>query len=228
MPVSLYKFYRNPRVTLAVSAGRTLYLAALAVIATLAAACDYNTRAIVGVSVGTTLLGARSPSHEIEQIYYLGVFDPREQVPEAIYRITVRGQASIISFVKFASGWVPAGVIDSLGGNVSMSMQGESGVTFGSADAKYMSQLQTGRRLVLFGPEGFREAPRDHRLVIVMGTSPEEFFKAIDTALGEFSQVKLEKDNAGLQRELMQAMIDLRKDQKTFTEIELETVKDFK
>jgi hypothetical protein len=205
-----------------------LLFAALLVVAALATGCDPRTRAVSGVAVGTTILGARSPSHEIEQIYYLGVFDPREQVPEAIYRITVRGQASFISFVKFASGWVPAGIVDSLGGSIKMSMQPGSDVSIAGADPQHMSQLQTGRRLVLFGPEGFREAPRDHRLVILMGTSPEEFFKAIDTALGEISQVQLERDNAGIQRELMQAMIALRANQRTFTEIELETLKEFK
>jgi hypothetical protein len=61
-----------------------------------------------------------------------------------------------------------------------------------------------------------------------MGSNPQGFFKAIDTALGEFSQVQLERDNAGIQRELMQAMIALRTDQKTFTDIELETVREFK
>jgi len=194
----------------------------------LAASCDPMTRAIVGGSVGTTLLGARSPTHEIEQIYYLGVFDPREQVPEAIYRVTVKGQASFMSFTKFASGWVPAAVIDSLGGNVSMHMQAGAGVSITGADPQAISKLETGRRLVLFGPEGFREAPRDHRLVILMGSSPEEFFKAIDGALGEFAEVQLERDNAGLQKELMQAMIALRTDQKTFTEIELDIAKEFK
>jgi hypothetical protein len=203
-------------------------LVALVWLAGIAGGCDPMTRAITGGAVGTTLLGARSPSHEIEQIYYLGVFDPREQLPEAIYRVTVKGQASFISRTKFASGWVPAAVIDSLGGKVSMSMQGDSGVNIAGADPQYISQLQTGRRLVLFGPEGFREAPRDHRLVIVMGSSPEDFFKAIDTSLGEISQVQLEKDNSKLQRELMQAMIALRTDQKTFTEIELDIAKEFK
>lgn len=205
-----------------------LRLASLFMMAALLTACDPFTRLIVGKSVEATIIGARSPSHEIEQIYYLGVFDPREQVPEAIYRVTVKGQASFISFTKFASGWVPAGVIDSLGGKVSMSMQGDSGVNIAGADPQFVSQLQTGRRLVLFGPEGFREAPRDHRLVIVMGTSPESFFNAIDTALGEFSQVQLERDNAGVRRELMKAMIDLRTAQKTFAEIELEKEKEFK
>src|SRR3990170_1976263 len=115
----------------------------------LAASCDPMTRAIVGGSVGTTLLGARSPTHEIEQIYYLGVFDPREQLPEAIYRVTVKGQASFISFTRFASGWVPAAVIDSLGGKVHLNTQTGSSdaVTITRPDAQALSDLQTGRRL---------------------------------------------------------------------------------
>jgi hypothetical protein len=31
----------------------------------------------------------------------------------------MHGQASFISFAKFASGWVPAGLVDSLGSNIS-------------------------------------------------------------------------------------------------------------
>jgi hypothetical protein len=41
----------------------------------------------------------------------------------------------------------------------------------------------------MFGPEGFREAPRDHRLVIVMGSSPQKFFSAVDSALGLVASV---------------------------------------
>jgi hypothetical protein len=192
-------------------------------------ACQGTTGAIVGGVVGATLMGAQSPSHEIEQIYYLGVFDPQEQVPETIYRITVRGQASIISFTRFASGWVPAAMIDSLGGRVQLSGDRNAAdpLTVGQPAANVVSQIQTGRRLVLFGPEGFREAPRDHRLVIVMGSSPEEFFKAIDGALGEFAQVQLERDNAGLQRDILQALLLVRTDEKTFKDVELEILRDF-
>jgi hypothetical protein len=43
-----------------------------------------------GIATG---LGAMTPGHEIEQIYYLGSFDPQEQVPPALYRVRVRGQA---------------------------------------------------------------------------------------------------------------------------------------
>ncbi len=36
----------------------------------------------VGLGIlGSTILGAQSPSHEIQQIYYLGSFDPQGQLP---------------------------------------------------------------------------------------------------------------------------------------------------
>ena len=54
------------------------------------------------------------------------------------------------------------------------------------------NSLPTGRKLVLFGPEGFRPVPKNHRLVIVMGSNPEEFFKAIDESLGMISKVKMD------------------------------------
>ena len=41
-----------------------------------------------------------------------------------------------------------------------------------------------GRRLMQFGPEGFRSAPKDHRLVILMGASPETVEQAFASALG--------------------------------------------
>ncbi|MHC4481797.1 MAG: hypothetical protein ACYS1C_12635, partial [Planctomycetota bacterium] len=132
----------------------------------------------------TTWAGSRAPGHEIEQIYYLGAFDPQEQVPPAIYRIRVHGQASLISRTKFASGWVKSELIDSLNTNYSFDEEaGGTGMKL-TQGQEGLANLQTGRRLVLFGPEGFREAPRNHRLVIVMGTSPEAYFKAIDKVLG--------------------------------------------
>ncbi|MBM4440001.1 MAG: hypothetical protein FJ027_06255 [Candidatus Rokubacteria bacterium] len=198
----------------------------LVVIALSSAACA-NMGGIIGGTVGATLAGAASPTHEVEQIYYLGVFDGREQLPESIYRITVKGQASFLSFTKFASGWVPAAVVDSLGGKVSLSAEAATqGLTITAPHAEAVSNLQTGRRLVLFGPEGFREAPRDHRLVIVMGTSPENFFKAIDTALGDMAQIQVERDSGGLQRELMQALADLRGSQKAYADIEVESLRE--
>ena len=50
-------------------------------------------------------------------------------------------------------------------------------------------RMLTGRRLVMFGPEGFREAPKDHRLVVVMGSNPDAFFSAVDEALGVVASV---------------------------------------
>jgi hypothetical protein len=144
---------------------------------------------IVGGVVGGTLVGAQSPGQEIEQVYYLGIFDPQDQLPPAVYRITVHGQASAISGMKFGSGWVPASFIDSLNSNIAF--QKESGqLTTTQGEDKQMATLKTGRRLMMFGPEGFREAPKDFRLVIVMGASPQAFFQAIDTSLGLISQVQ--------------------------------------
>ena len=51
-----------------------------------------------------TAVGAVIPGHDIEQVYYLGAFDPHEQVPPALFRVRVRGQASIISWMRFGSG----------------------------------------------------------------------------------------------------------------------------
>jgi hypothetical protein len=76
--------------------------------------------------------------------------------------------------------------------------------------------------LMVFGPEGFREAPKDHRLVIVMGTSPENFFNAIDSSLGVISQAQEKQRNDALEQPLFKALLatkgererlqDLRKD----------------
>src|SRR5262245_33562546 len=67
-----------------------------------------------GLVAGVTVAGGRSPGQEIEQVYYLGVFDPQDQVPPSVYRVTVHGQASVLGLTKFASGWVPADIADSL------------------------------------------------------------------------------------------------------------------
>ena len=41
---------------------------------------------------------------------------------------------------------------------------------------------------MMFGPEGFREAPANHRLVVVMGADPSAFFEAVDQTLGVIAQ----------------------------------------
>ncbi|HYE33628.1 MAG TPA: hypothetical protein VEH27_19570, partial [Methylomirabilota bacterium] len=65
------------------------------------------------------------------------------------------------------------------------------------------AKLNPGRRLVLFGPEGFREAPRDHRLVIVMGADPSGYFEAIDSALGDMAQVQVVTGNTAVKNEML-------------------------
>jgi len=172
----------------------------------------------------TTAVGAIIPGHDIEQVYYLGSFDPQEQVPPALYRVRVRGQASIISWMRFGSGWVPAELIDSLGSAVEIN-KADSNIVFTKADSDQLAKLKIGRRLVQFGPEGFREVPKNHRLVLVMGSDPEDFFAAMDEALGAVSQAKADQDRVALHRLLFEAMASVRAE-KQVVEAQLEAAKD--
>jgi hypothetical protein len=137
-------------------------------------------------AVASVVVGGHLPSSSIRQVYYLGVFDPREQLPPTIYRVRVQGQASALALAKFASGWVRAELVDSLSGQVPLPGDHPGGDT---TQVELDKGALGGRRLVMFGPEGFREAPRNHRLVIVMGANPEGFFSAVDQALGVVAQV---------------------------------------
>lgn len=139
------------------------------------------------------MLGVNSPSHELQQIYYLGAFDPQGQLPPTVYRIRVHGQTSFISLAKFASGWVPAPFIDSLTADVSFTSAKSSTIEVDKGASETLANLATGRRLMLFGPEGFREAPRNHRLVVVMESDPTEFFAAIDQSLAEIARLRAEQ-----------------------------------
>jgi hypothetical protein len=172
---------------------------------------------------GGTVLAGQMPGQEIEQVYYLGVFDPRDQVPPTVYRLTVRGQASGISNMKFGSGWVQASLIDSLNSHVGFDGNGAT-VTQGSTDP--FKTITPGRRLMLFGPEGFREAPKDHRLVIVMGSSPEKFFKAIDEGLAVVTQAQREKANSEVSVALFKAMSDIRNEQKRLDDLSTDVAAD--
>ena len=147
-------------------------------------------------------LVAQSPTNELEQTYYLGVFDPQGQVPLQMYRIRVHGQASLGS-TKFASGWVPASVIDTL--NL-QAVDNESNVVgLGEQGESFL----TGRNLVAFGPEGFREVPQNHRLVMIMGHKADEFFKAVSESLGAVSDAKHQIGTTEVNHELFQALNDL-------------------
>ncbi len=172
----------------------------------------------------TAAAGAVIPGHDIEQVYYLGSFDPQEQVPPALYRVRVRGQASIISWLRFGSGWVPAELIDSLGSSVEIN-KADGKILFTNENSKSIAKLAIGRRLMQFGPEGFREVPKNHRLVLVMGSDPEDFFAAMDEALGAVSQAKVDQDSATLNRLLFEAMASVRAE-KQVVEAQLEAAKE--
>jgi len=170
-------------------------------------------------TAGVTAIFGGSPNNELEQTYYFGVFDPAEQLPPAFYRVRVRGQASALSGVDFASGWIRADLIDSIGTTV------EFDKTIGKFKVDKagdeMAGLFTGsRRLILFGPESFREAPEDHRLVIVMGSSPENYFQAMDSALGQVSKVLSESRNRSLSSELFKALATLSAEKESLAELE--------
>jgi hypothetical protein len=158
-----------------------------------------------GVAAGVTVAGGRSPGQEIEQVYYLGVFDPQDQVPPSVYRVTVHGQASVLGLTKFASGWVPAQVADSLNSEIGYNNDGKLQISQATTN-KASGGFQTGRRLMLFGPEGFREAPRDHRLVIVMGTNPSKYFQTVSAVFSQMSASGQQQRNDAAVTKLLLAL----------------------
>ena len=185
---------------------RNLTAVIIGIIAAVGTGCS-SPLETVGLGVGvTTAALSRAPSHDLQQVYYLGVFDPYEQVPTSLYRVSVRGQASFMSATNFASGWVPAELVDSLSTRI---RSGKDGMEFTRVEDLKESELKTGRGLMLFGPQGFRPAPRDHRLVIVMGSDPSDYFQAIDEVLGEVALAH-SMSNASVQQannELVRAML---------------------
>ena len=75
----------------------------------------------------------------------------------------------------------------------------------------------------MFGPEGFREAPKDHRLVIVMGASPEAFFGAIDRALGIVADVRQgSRQSTDLERELFVDLLNSKRERERYTDLLLD------
>jgi hypothetical protein len=204
---------------------RLFATAALLLAACSVAACTQD--GFIGMTVGSTLLGAQAPGNEIEQVYYLGAFDPQGQLPPSVYRVTVHGQASAISQMKFGSGWVPAQTIDSL--SSSIGFDNTTGRPTIDVDGKKedFGSLKTGRRLVLFGPEGFREAPRDHRLVIVMGSNPDEFFKSIDMALTDVSTGRARVADTAANQDLLEQLVKIRDEMHGLDSLEKQVANQF-
>ena len=139
----------------------------------------------------------------------------------------MRGQASAISGVDFQSGWVPAAFVDSLGSSI----QFQSATTGSDPGLPKFSEvvqksdekdgIKVGRRLVLFGPEGFRYAPKNHRLTILMGSDASKFFQAVDTALGEVAEAKEFESSHGIRSAIHEALAELARDAETASDVEL-------
>jgi uncharacterized membrane protein len=126
---------------------------------------------------GATVVGGATASQRLEQVYYLGTYDPDNRVPPTFFRVRVRGQASFLSRMSFGSGWVPSVIADTLGDNVGTNAT-DFGVTTGKSPL-----VRSGASFLQYGPEGFRVVPDNNRLVIVMGSDPSAFFKMVDTTV---------------------------------------------
>lgn len=195
------------------SASASLGVLALAAASALTAGCGGMTVAQATRTYAATGLafGSVTPGSDIEQTYYLGSFDPRSQLPPSIYRIRVRGQASALTATRFASSWVPAEVVDSLTGSISNN-GGRGDATITTDPNNKASLAGAGRGLVMFGPEGFREAPRGHRLVVLMGANPDAVEQAFASALGTVASVKFGQSGASLDRSAFGLLIELGKE----------------
>ena len=210
--------------------GRLATAANLIVVAAILSTQGCNSvgsEAAIGAGVlGGTLLLSQAPGQELEQVYYLGIFDPREQLPSQVYRVTVHGQASALSGMKFRSGWLPASLVDSLTTQANFA-EGSDVASVATTQPDQSAHLETGRRLMLFGPEGFREAPKDYRLVIVMGQSPEAFFNAIDSSLSTITSVRKAQNNSTVLRQLADASLKLQAEQNALSELQKDVAADF-
>jgi hypothetical protein len=122
-------------------------------------------------------------SSTASEAFYVGRFDPLTQLPQELYRFRVNGEGSWYHDMKFASGWLPASVVDPLGSTISI---GKDGVSTKSANTGNGAQaaadtkgyVEAYRTMRLFGPEAFLEVPKDLRFCVVMSADPNKFFQA--------------------------------------------------
>jgi hypothetical protein len=184
------------------------------------AGCSMNPAARNSLAAAAITVAATTPSTNLEQVYYLGVFDPQEQIPPTLYRVRVRGQASALNFTRYASGWVHADVIDSLSSAVRFGgKELDAGVEVRAGTPDDYKAFTPGRRLVMFGPEGFREAPPSHRLVIAMGSSPEKFFNAVDQALGNVAAATQGLSGPELEKSLFRELLRLKSERERLEDL---------
>lgn len=126
------------------------------------------------VSLGLLVVSCGCHATEIKTTHYLGVFDPAEQVPQELYKITIQGRASSVSNVKYATGWVPAAQADLLQSDLRHDDSGA--VKLAGGDSGTVS-VGPRRRFFEIGPTGVSTEPDDGRFVIVMGSDPDYFFR---------------------------------------------------
>lgn len=181
-------------------------------LATLASGCDTIAQRNQAVLAAGVLASSMTPSFDLEQTYYLGSFDPAGQLPPTLYRIRVRGQSSMLNNTKFASSWVPAEVVDALTGSATLNTKtGAISITSDAANPGFNIN-DSGRRLMQFGPEGFRSAPKGHRLVILMGADPEAVEQAFSSALGTVAMATSGVSGNAVDREALKALLDMGRD----------------
>lgn len=181
-------------------------------IAAMVCGCSTVAHTNQAIALAGTVGLSLTPSFDLEQTYYLGSFDPAGQLPPTLYRIRVRGQSSILNSTKFASSWVPAEVVDALTGSASLNVKNGS-VTITRDGLTASDNINdSGRRLMQFGPEGFRSAPKGHRLVILMGAEPEAVEQAFSSALGTVAMATSGVSGNAVDREALKALLDMGRD----------------
>lgn len=77
------------------------------------------------------------------------------------------------------------------------------------------------KRMFMIGPEGVRIAPAKHRLVIVMGSSPQNFFKAVDESLGEIAKVEIEQADGETARAISEEQLRRHKEMAAIQDLRL-------
>ena len=126
--------------------------------------------------------------------------------------------------MKFASSWVPASVVDSLGGSIGYAKSNGGGLgalTAANPTGDFgTGTFNPGRRLMMFVPEGFREAPANHRLVVIMGADPSKFFQAVDSTLGQVAGLIEERRNSALTLDLLRAKAALSREYARLKDLE--------
>ena len=71
----------------------------------------------------------------------------------------------------------------------------------------------------MFGPEGFRKAPKDHRLVVVMGADPSAFFEAVDQTLGVIAQATQGVASSKLRDTLFEELIRVKSERQKLNDL---------